>query len=384
MTGADYPLLTLGGYETYQLAHIATFIADALARHRLSRRGLSGRAERASAVRDLTLGRTALDAVRGSAEPTPNQLLPRAIDAATYESALQRIGTGSRSADIVAMPDADRPTLAVVGTVPGIGRVGAVVDSADLAHGLRSHFLSRPIEELASWAVIARAEKIPALPERVDLARAIEYLDPREPAHRIVAEALRGPDPYINAAVKRQFPEASSIGQPDIGPSSQADGQQRPDHEGRPVRDQGPSIAHPDADRGEHQEKEYGQQPGRQRVVPSEHERDSREQLDVSPPQGTSGDQGENHRDGSDDGGGDERIGAVGRGEHGDQRRGSAQRSGEAIRKPSLTGIHHGSGRPRDRQRQSGRSRPQPLRHRQTRQPGQGRDGGHLGPAGTP
>ena len=34
MSTPDYPLLTVPGYEVYQLAHLTTFVVDALARHR--------------------------------------------------------------------------------------------------------------------------------------------------------------------------------------------------------------------------------------------------------------------------------------------------------------------------------------------------------------
>jgi hypothetical protein len=34
MSAPDYPLLTVPGYELYQLAHLTTFAVDALARHR--------------------------------------------------------------------------------------------------------------------------------------------------------------------------------------------------------------------------------------------------------------------------------------------------------------------------------------------------------------
>jgi hypothetical protein len=34
MSNPDYPLLTVPGYELYQLAHLTTFVVDALARHR--------------------------------------------------------------------------------------------------------------------------------------------------------------------------------------------------------------------------------------------------------------------------------------------------------------------------------------------------------------
>ena len=34
MSTPDYPLLTVPGYELYQLAHLTSFAVDALARHR--------------------------------------------------------------------------------------------------------------------------------------------------------------------------------------------------------------------------------------------------------------------------------------------------------------------------------------------------------------
>ena len=34
MSTPDYPLLTVSGYELHQLAHMTTFVVDALARHR--------------------------------------------------------------------------------------------------------------------------------------------------------------------------------------------------------------------------------------------------------------------------------------------------------------------------------------------------------------
>lgn len=383
MTSPDYPLLTLGGYETYQLAHIATFIADGLARHRLSRRGPAGRTERASALRDLTLGRTALDALRGATEPTHPHHLPHAIDEATYRSAVERIGTGHRQANVVAMPGRGEPSWAVVGQVPGIGRVGAVVDSAEIAHGLRSHFLSRPIEELASWAVIDLPEKAPALPERINVARAVEFLDPREPAHRAVAEALRGPDPYVDAAVQRQFPDLAAVGQ-DHRPSADVDGQQRSDDQGRPVRNQGAPVVDPDTDRRQQQERENGQQPGHQRVVPAQHEGDGREQLDVTPPQSAVREDRNQHGPERDSDGGQQWPSGSRGAEHRDQYGRGAQREGEGVGKSTLAGVHYGGRGTRNGQGQSNRGRPQPFRRRQARQPGQGRHGDHFGPAGAP
>jgi hypothetical protein len=34
MSDPEYPLLTVPGYELYQLAHLTTFVVDAIARHR--------------------------------------------------------------------------------------------------------------------------------------------------------------------------------------------------------------------------------------------------------------------------------------------------------------------------------------------------------------
>ena len=383
MTAPDYPLLTLGGYETYQLAHIATFIADGLARHRLSHRGLPGRADRAEALRDLTLGRTALDAVHGSREPTHPELLPRPLDKATYESAQQRAGSGPRTADVVAMPSSGPPTWAVVGNVPGIGRVGALVNSADLAAGLRSHFLTRSIEELASWAVTDRAQEVPTLPEHVDLVRAIESLDPGVPAHRVVADALRGPDPYINAAVQRQFPN-SAPGSVNVAASSETDSPQSSDDNGGPVRDQGTAIARPDEERAEHQEGEHHEQSGRQRVLPAQNEGGGRDQLDIPPTQGVAGQESDEHGTDRDRRCTDERTSAGGNAEAGDQRRGGAQRAGENVRQTPLPYVHHRGRGPGNRQGQGSRGGPRPLRRQQNRHPGQGRHGRDLGPAGSP
>ena len=55
MSTPDYPLLTVPGYELYQLAHLTTFAVDALGRHRRA-------AEAAAEARDR-LGRRAAAAV---------------------------------------------------------------------------------------------------------------------------------------------------------------------------------------------------------------------------------------------------------------------------------------------------------------------------------
>ena len=65
MTQPDYPLPVLPSYELYQVAHIATFLADRLGRHR----GAVTKAERAAAVGELVAGRTALERALGATRP---------------------------------------------------------------------------------------------------------------------------------------------------------------------------------------------------------------------------------------------------------------------------------------------------------------------------
>ena len=377
MTVPDYPLLSPGGYETYQLAQIATFIADGLARHRLSRRGLAGRTERADALRDLAVGRTALDTVRGVAEPTSPSLLPRPIDAATFESAVQLMGSGERRADVVALPSVGPSTWAVIGQVPGIGRVGAVVSTADVADGLRTHFLTRPVAELASWAVTDRAEKAPALPERIDLARAIERLDPGDPRHRVVAEALQGPDPYVNAAVRCTFPAHAAA-------PSAADGHERADNERRPVRDEGAPITHPDQHDGDSHQHQDPQQAHGEQVVSAEHEGDRGQQLDVSPAHGVAGHDGDDH--GTNGGGGraDHGAQAAGPGGGGEQQGGGEQRHGERVGQAAFPRVDDGDRRPGERERQPRRGGPRPAARQQPAPPRRGHHSRGLGRGGSP
>lgn len=205
MTAPDYPLPALGSYETYQLAHIATYIAERIARHRASGRGRDGRGQRAGAVRDLAAAATALDAAAGATEPTPAGLLPRPLDAAGYAAARELVSAGPRSADVVSLAGADGQGWAVVGQVPGVGPVGAAVGTRELADALRQHMLTRPAEELAAWAVTAAPVTVPTLPERVDLAAFVEHLDPGRADDRAVARALRGVDRRTDAAIRGRF-----------------------------------------------------------------------------------------------------------------------------------------------------------------------------------
>ena len=77
MTQPDYPLAVLPSYELYQVAHIATFLADRLTRLR----GATTKAERGAALDGLAAGRAALERALGATRPVA---LPEPIDAATF------------------------------------------------------------------------------------------------------------------------------------------------------------------------------------------------------------------------------------------------------------------------------------------------------------
>ncbi len=92
MTQPDYPLAVLPSYELYQVAHIATFVADRLARLR----GATTKAERGAALDGLAAGRAALERALGATRPVA---LPEPIDAQTFASAgRRRSRASSRSA----------------------------------------------------------------------------------------------------------------------------------------------------------------------------------------------------------------------------------------------------------------------------------------------
>ena len=206
MTAPDYPLMTPGGYETYQLAQIATFVAERLARHRTSRRGRAGVPVRGEAVRDLALAATALDAATGAGEPGPNgELLPRPIDAATYAQARGLLTTGQRWADIVSMAPAGGQGWAVVGYVPGVGPVGAQVATREMAQGLMAHVVTMPAAAVVPWAMVREPVAVPTLPQQIDLAAAVEHLDPDRPENRAVAAALRGVNRRTDLAIQKRF-----------------------------------------------------------------------------------------------------------------------------------------------------------------------------------
>ena len=69
MSNPDYPLLTVPGYELYQLAHLTTVAVDALARHRraAAARGHPGR--RAAAAAEIPAETAEAGPARASASP---------------------------------------------------------------------------------------------------------------------------------------------------------------------------------------------------------------------------------------------------------------------------------------------------------------------------
>ena len=68
MSTPDYPLLTVPGYELYQLAHLTTFVVDALARHRRAARG-SHPDRRAAAAAEIPTDAADAGPARATASP---------------------------------------------------------------------------------------------------------------------------------------------------------------------------------------------------------------------------------------------------------------------------------------------------------------------------
>ncbi|GAA3238199.1 hypothetical protein GCM10017691_38050 [Pseudonocardia petroleophila] len=248
MSGPDYPVLGLPSYETYQLAHIATYIAERLSRYRRSPPGRDGRAERTTAVRDLAGAAAALD---GFVDVPSSGALPAPLDVATYRSAKQLITGGARTADIVSLAATGQAGWAVVGHVPGLGAVGARTEAREIADALRTHFMTESVRGLSPWAVTAQPTRIPTLPERVDLAAFVEHLDPSRAADRAVAAELRGTDRRTDAAIQGRFahvdldeamtpPELPTGARNRRAARLEADsGHQRAHDQRRPVRNQG-------------------------------------------------------------------------------------------------------------------------------------------------
>ena len=220
MTAPDYPLLALGSYETYQLAHIATFIAQRLSRHRHTARGREGRTARAEAVRDLAGAATALNNATGAT--TADTDLPRPLDRQAYAAARELMTTGPRTADVVSLAGLGEAGWAVLGHVPGVGAVGARAGSEQIAEAVRTHFLTRPSGELAAWAVTEHPQQVPTLPRNVDHAAFVEHLDPADADDRAVARNLRGHDRRTDAAIRGRFAHADLDGPSIVSPPARS------------------------------------------------------------------------------------------------------------------------------------------------------------------
>jgi hypothetical protein len=198
MTIPDYPLPVLPSYELYQLAHIATFLADRLARHRTA----TTRADRAVALRDLGGGRTALEQAMNGLTPMP---LPAPTDRETFHAARGLAAMGPRWAQVVSLAPVGEPGWAVIGYVPGAGPVGARTTSRPIADAVHHHLMTQPAAELAPWAITDREYKVPETPDRVDLAGVARSLDPASDRDRAVARHLRGLHPRVDAAISGRF-----------------------------------------------------------------------------------------------------------------------------------------------------------------------------------
>jgi hypothetical protein len=359
VTAPDYPLMALGSYETYQHAHIATYIAERLARHDRSDRGRDGRAARAEAVHDIAGAATALANATGTS--IPDAELPRPLDADTFAAARQLLATGPRTADVVALAGISKSGYAVVGHVPGLGAVGARVASKDLADALRAHFLTQPAGELAPWVVTRAPQRVPTLLQRVDLAAFVEHLDPGRDDDRAVARNLRGQTRRTDAAIRGRFagvdldparnagrPKATSsspaptLGGPRNKPSappttrSQGCGAQRSDNQRGAVRHQGGvGRSHADDQRGDRHEHRHRHDAGDDGVVTYEDDSERRHELHIAPPERRADRRLHHQRDGTadyhaDDGRDDDRVAA--RGDDPAQQREGQQRPGQYVR----------------------------------------------------
>ena len=69
MSTPDYPLLTVPGYELYQLAHLTTFVVDALARHRRAAAARDRPGRRAAAAVEISTNAADAGPTRASASP---------------------------------------------------------------------------------------------------------------------------------------------------------------------------------------------------------------------------------------------------------------------------------------------------------------------------
>ena len=203
MTGPDYPLPTIPGYELYQLAYVATFVADRLAQYRRARTAEARRA----AAQDVLAGRTALAAATGG-QVDPHGELPRPLDLQTYNAAAGRVDlTSNRRVNIVDLTALGRDGFAVVAMIPEVGPVGAQVGTDVLAAAIRDHFLTQPAADLLAWKVTEMPPGAigPDDAGAVDLVATVRGLDPSTNRDRAVARHLRGHGPRVDAAIAERF-----------------------------------------------------------------------------------------------------------------------------------------------------------------------------------
>ena len=205
MTGPDYPMLTIPGYDLYQAAVLATFVVDALARHRRATENGS-RADSRNAARDVHAGRLALSRVTNEPQTAAGPL-PRPLDASTHATANDLLAQQeSRRVQVVSLAPAGRTTWAVVGQIPSVGPVGAEVGDPHLAEALRRHLLVAPTAELTGWAVTPTSLILDTSYWRtVDDTAVIDSLDPDNAQHRYIAAALRGTSKELDHAIDIRF-----------------------------------------------------------------------------------------------------------------------------------------------------------------------------------
>jgi hypothetical protein len=218
MSGPDYPLLAIPGHDLYQLAQVATFIADRLHQHRraVANRNRPGRR---TAARDVHAGRAAYATLSGHPELRSGPL-PRPLDTGTYDAAnrIAREAAAERRAEVVSLAALGRSSWAVVGAVPGVGNVGAEVPTREVAEAVASHIRTQPVTDIAAaWAVSEQPLNLGM--DRwgtADETAALQALDMTNLADQAVATAL-GATPSANPATVRpesavpQQPAAASV-----------------------------------------------------------------------------------------------------------------------------------------------------------------------------
>jgi hypothetical protein len=225
MTSSDYPLLTVPGYDLYQVACLASFVADGLARHRLAVEQ-KDRVGRRAAARDVHGARLAL--ARATGDPDlAGSLLPRPLDAETFRAAQGLLPDHpDRQVQVVSLGSLGRDTWAVVGQIPGIGPVGAEVGDPHLAETLRRHMLRAPEADLRGWGIVSQPAELGV--DRwgtADDVAVVASLDPGNDQHQVVAAALRGISAELDQAINRRFPvqRPPGVGAGDPAPAQGAE-----------------------------------------------------------------------------------------------------------------------------------------------------------------